>query len=122
MAISGNGMESSGFLGGLSSLFGIGAQDEASKLLPSVGLGLGQLGLGLAQYLSGRPEAKTKLNLLRQQLANNTYEIDRKKRGDEAMIRAFGGNVTNSPSAINTTMQTNQATSPIGLANRLAGV
>ena len=63
--------------------------DKGNQAMIGAGLGLGQLGLGLASYLSQSDFMKKQGKLLDQQLASNQYNIDRQKASDEANRRSY---------------------------------
>ena len=70
---------------GLSDWFG----NKGNQAMIGAGLGVGQLGLGLASYLEQSDFMKKQGKLLDQQLASNQYNIDRQKTSDEANRRSY---------------------------------
>ena len=63
--------------------------DKGNQAMIGAGLSAGQLGLGLASYLSQSDFLKKQGKLLDQQLASNQYNIDRQKASDEANRRSY---------------------------------
>ena len=59
--------------------------DKGNQAMIGAGLGLGQLGLGLASYLQQSDFMKKQGKLLDQQLASNQYEMDRREGFSNAM-------------------------------------
>ena len=59
-----------------------------NQMLVNAGLGVGQLGLGLASYLQQSDFMKKQGKLLDQQLASNQYEMDRRKGFSQALANA----------------------------------
>jgi len=57
----------------------------------NIGLGVGQLGLGLASYLDQSKTAEKQRRLLDQQYANNAYLIANRKAKNDNITSAFGG-------------------------------
>ena len=53
--------------------------NKNNQMLVNAGLGVGQLGLGLASYLQQSDFMNKQGKLLDQQIANNQYEMDRRK-------------------------------------------
>jgi len=68
---------------GLENLFGT----DSGRAMVNAGLGVGQLGLGLASYLSNAKMLKKQGALMDQQLANNTKEMARR---DDALASMNG--------------------------------
>lgn len=64
-----------------------------NQMLVNAGLGVGQLGLGLASYLQQSDFMKKQGKLLDQQLASNQYEMDRRKGFSQALADAQKTNV-----------------------------
>lgn len=64
-----------------------------NQTLVNAGLGVGQLGLGLASYLQQSDFMKKQGKLLDQQLASNQYEMDRRKGFSQALADAQKTNV-----------------------------
>lgn len=64
-----------------------------NQMLVNTGLGVGQLGLGLASYLQQSDFMKKQGKLLDQQIASNQYEMDRRKRFSQALADAQKTNV-----------------------------
>ena len=61
----------------------------------SAGLGLGQLGLGIANYLTQRKVADKQMRLLDQQYANNADLLAHRKSHRAAVEKAFANNASN---------------------------
>ncbi len=59
--------------------------DKGNQAMIGAGLGVGQLGLGLASYLQQSDFMKKQGKLLDQQLASNKYEMDRREGFSNAM-------------------------------------
>ena len=72
------------FWGEASDWFG----DKGNQAMIGAGLGVGQLGLGLASYLQQSDFMKKQGKLLDQQLASNQYEMDRRKGFSQALADA----------------------------------
>lgn len=70
-------------MSGLDKLFGT----DSGRAMVNAGLGVGQLGLGLASYLSNAKMLKKQGALMDQQLANNTKEMARR---DDALASMNG--------------------------------
>lgn len=64
--------------------------DKGNQFMVGAGLGLGQLGLGLASYLQQSDFMKKQGKLLDQQLASNQYEIDRRQGFDKRLADPNG--------------------------------
>jgi len=67
-------------------LFGISALSNDNV---NAGLGLGQLALGVASYMDSKKYNDKKLDLLDQQLQNNTELMDMRKRKNKNVSDAF---------------------------------
>ncbi len=67
-------------------LFGISALSNDNI---NAGLGLGQLALGVASYMDSKKYNDKKLDLLDQQLQNNTEIMDMRKRKNENVSDSF---------------------------------
>ena len=73
--------------------------DKGNQFMVHTGLGLGQLGLGLASYLQQSDFMKKQGKLLDQQLASNQYEMDR-RQGFSRDIRDPNGAFATSYNAV----------------------
>ena len=62
--------------------------NKNNQMLVNAGLGVGQLGLGLASYLSQSDFLNKQGKLIDQQLASNRYEMDRRKKFGEGFAAA----------------------------------
>ncbi len=68
--------------------------DKGNQFMVHTGLGVGQLGLGLASYLQQSDFMKKQGKLLDQQLASNQYEIDRRQGFDRNIADPNGAFAT----------------------------
>ena len=59
--------------------------------LGKIGLGVGQLGLGLASYLDQSKTNKMNRNLMQQQYDTNTESLANKRTADANLMKAFRG-------------------------------
>ena len=84
-----------GLFGQASDWFG----NKGNQAMIGAGLGLGQLGLGLASYLQQSDFMKKQGKLLDQQLASNQYEMDR-RQGFSRDIRDPNGAFATSYNAV----------------------
>jgi hypothetical protein len=78
------GGSNDGIMGNLSSWFG----KQNNMNMMQAGLGIGQMGLGLASYLDQSKYLKKQGTLLDQQIGNNTYEMNQRKRMNNALDAA----------------------------------
>lgn len=91
-----SGLAAQGAFGGTTpskGLFGQAADwfgNKNNQMLVNAGLGVGQLGLGLASYLQQSDFMKKQGRLLDQQLASNQYEIDRRQGFDKRLADPNG--------------------------------
>lgn len=72
---------STGIMGNLTDWFG----KQGNLNMMQGALGLGNLGLGLASYLQQSQYLKKQGNLLDQQISNNAYEMNQRKRMNDAL-------------------------------------
>lgn len=79
-----------GTLGGESSSEGFMGTGVSGMDATKIGLGVGQLGLGLASYLDNKKTAEKQRKLLGQQIANNADLISRRKDRSANITKYFG--------------------------------
>jgi hypothetical protein len=72
---------STGIMGNMSKWFG----DQGNMNMMQGALGLGGLGLGLASYLQQSKLLGKQGQLLDQQISNNSYEMNQRKRMNDAL-------------------------------------